>query len=280
MQIIRSIDEMQKISLGLKQEGKKIGFVPTMGFLHKGHLSLVDSLRNRVDVVILSIFVNPTQFGVGEDLDQYPKNHERDIELCKDRGTDFVFIPKSEEIYGDRFSTFTIEEELTKCLCGSTRPTHFQGVTTICAKLFNICQPNMVALGQKDFQQVTVLKRMIKDLNFPIKVVVCDTMREKDGLAMSSRNSYLSPIQRRDALLLYKSIQRAVNLVDEGIVDSDQIKEEVLTILKSGKLIQVDYIEIVDKENLDPLNKINPNQSIIVLAVWIEKVRLIDNQII
>ena len=138
----------------------------------------------------------------------------------------------------------------------------------------------MVALGQKDFQQVTVLKRMIKDLNFPIKVVVCDTMREKDGLAMSSRNSYLSPIQRRDALLLYKSIQRAVNLVDEGIVDSDQIKEEVLTILKSGKLIQVDYIEIVDKENLDPLNKITPNQSIIVLAVWIEKVRLIDNQII
>ena len=280
MQVIHSIDEMQKISLGLRREGQKIGFVPTMGFLHQGHLSLVDSLSNQVDVLILSIFVNPTQFGRGEDLEKYPSNLEGDIKLCEERGVGFLFVPQSEDVFGDQFSTYTVEQELTDRLCGSSRPGHFQGVTTICTKLFNICQPHMIALGQKDFQQVAVLKKMIKDLNFPIDVIVCDTMREKDGLAMSSRNSYLSPIQREDALLIYKSLQRAVNLVKEGITKSEKIKDEILTILKQGELIRIDYIEIVDRENLKSISNIISNHSIVVLAVWIEKVRLIDNHLL
>ena len=280
MQVIHSIDEMQKISLGLRREGQKIGFVPTMGFLHQGHLSLVDSLSNQVDVLILSIFINPTQFGRGEDLEKYPRNLEGDIKLCEERGVGFLFVPLSEDVFEGQFSTYTVEQELTDRLCGSSRPGHFQGVTTICTKLFNICQPHMIALGQKDFQQVAVLKKMIKDLNFPIDVIVCDTMREKDGLAMSSRNSYLSPVQREDALLIYKSLQRAVNLVKEGITKSEKIKDEILTILKQGELIRIDYIEIVDRENLKSISNIISNHSIVVLAVWIEKVRLIDNHLL
>ena len=280
MQIIHSIDEMQEISLGLRREGKKIGFVPTMGFLHQGHLSLVDSLINQVDVLILSIFVNPTQFGRGEDLDKYPKNLEGDIKLSEEREVDFLFVPHSKDVFGDQFSTFTVEEKLTNRLCGASRPGHFRGVTTICTKLFNICQPHMIALGQKDFQQVAVLKKVIKDLNFPLDVIVCETIREKDGLAMSSRNAYLSPVQREEALFIFKSLQRAVKLVKDGIIECEKIKEEVHTLLNQGKLIRVDYVEIVDRQNLESISNIIPNHSIIVLAAWVEKVRLIDNHLL
>ena len=169
---------------------------------------------------------------------------------------------------------------MTNRLCGASRPYHFRGVTTICAKLFNICQPHMIALGQKDFQQVAVLKKVIKDLNFSIDVIVSDTIREKDGLAMSSRNSYLSPFQREDALFIFKSLQRAVNLVKEGNFECEKIKDEVLTILNRGKSIRVDYVEIVDRQNLESISNIIPNNSIIVLAAWVEKVRLIDNQLL
>jgi pantoate--beta-alanine ligase len=277
MQIIHSIDEMQTLSENLRKQGKSIGFVPTMGFLHEGHLSLVDLLIGRTDKIILSIFVNPTQFSEGEDFEKYPHDLERDLKLCQERKVDIVFIPERKEMYSVHHSTLIEEENLSKGLCGSSRPTHFQGVTTVCAKLFNICKPNIVVLGQKDAQQVVVLKRMIKDLNFPIEVIVGDIFRENDGLAMSSRNSYLSSEQREDALLLNRSLLAGRDLKSRGICNIDQIKEEVIATLRQGKSIMLDYVEVVDRETMEPMKEIKPNQTMIVLAAWIDKIRLIDN---
>jgi pantoate--beta-alanine ligase len=277
MQIIHSIDEMQTLSENLRKQGKSIGFVPTMGFLHEGHLSLVDLLIGRTDKIILSIFVNPTQFSEGEDFEKYPHDLERDLKLCQERKVDIVFIPERKEMYSVHHSTLIEEENLSKGLCGSSRPTHFQGVTTVCAKLFNICKPNIVVLGQKDAQQVVVLKRMIKDLNFPIEVIVGDIFRENDGLAMSSRNSYLSSEQREDALLLNRSLLAGRDLQSRGICNIDQIKEEVIATLRQGKSIMLDYVEVVDRETMEPMKEIKPNQTMIVLAAWIDKIRLIDN---
>jgi len=277
MQIIHSIDEMQTLSENLRKQGKSIGFVPTMGFLHEGHLSLVDLLIGRTDKIILSIFVNPTQFSEGEDFEKYPHDLERDLKLCQERKVDIVFIPELKEMYSVHHSTLIEEENLSTGLCGSSRPTHFQGVTTVCAKLFNICKPNIVVLGQKDAQQVVVLKRMIKDLNFSIEVIVGDIFRENDGLAMSSRNSYLSSEQREDALLLNRSLLAGRDLQSRGICNIDQIKEEVIATLRQGKSIMLDYVEVVDRETMEPMKEIKPNQTMIVLAAWIDKIRLIDN---
>ena len=277
MQIIHSIDEMQTLSENLRKQGKSIGFVPTMGFLHEGHLSLVDLLIGRTDKIILSIFVNPTQFSEGEDFEKYPHDLERDLKLCQERKVDIVFIPERKEMYSVLHSTLIEEENLSKGLCGSSRPTHFQGVTTVCAKLFNICKPNIVVLGQKDAQQVVVLKRMIIDLNFSIEVIVGDIFRENDGLAMSSRNSYLSSEQREDALLLNRSLLAGRDLQSRGICNIDQIKEEVIATLRQGKSIMLDYVEVVDRETMEPMKEIKPNQTMIVLAAWIDKIRLIDN---
>ena len=277
MQIIHSIDEMQTLSENLRKQGKSIGFVPTMGFLHEGHLSLVDLLIGRTDKIILSIFVTPTQLREGEDFEKYPHDLERDLKLCQERKVDIVFIPELKEMYSVHHSTLIEEENLSTGLCGSSRPTHFQGVTTVCAKLFNICKPNIVVLGQKDAQQVVVLKRMIIDLNFSIEVIVGDIFRENDGLAMSSRNSYLSSEQREDALLLNRSLLAGRDLQSRGICNIDQIKEEVIATLRQGKSIMLDYVEVVDRETMEPMKEIKPNQTMIVLAAWIDKIRLIDN---
>ena len=280
MQIIHSIDEMQCLSEKLRQGGSKIGLVPTMGYLHEGHLSLVDLLKEQTDTVILSIFVNPIQFGKGEDLEKYPRDLDGDMKLCQERGVDVVFIPAGEEIYRDGHSTLIREEKVSQGLCGKTRPSHFQGVTTICAKLFNICQPHSVALGQKDAQQVVVLKRMIMDLNFPIEVVVGDIFREKDGLAMSSRNSYLTSEQRSDALFINRSLRAGEELVGQGTVNAESITQAVISTLRQAQSIRLDYVEVVDRNTMELEQEIIPNQSIIVLAVWIGKIRLIDNLIL
>jgi len=280
MQIIHSIDEMQCLSEKLRKGGSKIGFVPTMGYLHKGHLSLVDLLKEQTDTVILSIFVNPIQFGKGEDLEKYPIDLDGDMKLCQERGVDIVFIPEGGEMYRKGHSTLIQEEKVTQGLCGKTRPSHFQGVTTICAKLFNICQPHTVALGQKDAQQVVVLKRMILDLNFPIEVVVGDIFRENDGLAMSSRNSYLTSEQRRDALFINRSLRAGQELVGQGVLNGETIMQAVISTLRQAKSIRLDYVEVVDRNTMEPKQEIIPNQSMIVLAVWIDKVRLIDNLIL
>ena len=278
MQVIRSVKEMKTRSMDLRRDGKTIGFVPTMGFLHEGHLSLVDLIRKDCDILLLSIYVNPTQFGVGEDFDKYPRDTERDLELCRSRGVDLVFIPESSEIYAGNSSTYVVEEEVGMGMCGNARPNHFRGVATVCAKLFNLCLPNYVALGQKDAQQVVVLKRMIRDLHFPIEVVVGPILREPDGLAMSSRNKYLQPKQREEALLVYQSIQAAQKVVEEkGSSNVDRVKAEVLNVLKQGRLLRVNYVDIVDRGTMRPEKEIAAGRSLLAVAVWVDQVRLIDN---
>ena len=278
MQVIRSVKEMKTRSMDLRREGKTIGFVPTMGFLHEGHLSLVDLIRKDCDILLLSIYVNPTQFGVGEDFDKYPRDTERDLELCRSRGVDLVFIPESSEIYAGNASTYVVEEEVGMGMCGNARPNHFRGVATVCAKLFNLCQPNYVVLGQKDAQQVVVLKRMIRDLHFPIQVLVGPILREADGLAMSSRNKYLQSKQREEALLVYQSIQAAQKVVEEkGYSNVDRVKAEVLNILKQGRLLRVNYVDVVDLETMRPEKEIVQGRSLLAVAVWVDQVRLIDN---
>ena len=278
MEVISSISEIQHLSLKFEREGKKIGFVPTMGYLHEGHLSLINLIRDRSDVVILSIFVNPTQFGVGEDLNEYPRDQERDLELCRDRKVDYVFAPETDEIYLPDATSFVSEEGVSAGLCGQTRPTHFKGVTTICAKLFNLCRPTYVALGQKDAQQVVVIKRMIRDLHFPIEVVIGPTIREPDGLAMSSRNAYLNPKQRSDALLLNKALEAGKALVDQkGVRNVDRVKAELINVLRNGSSLRVNYAEVVDSETMKPDTEIELGRSMLVVAVWVDSIRLIDN---
>ena len=278
MEVISSISEIQHLTLQLEREGKKIGFVPTMGFLHEGHLSLIDLIRERSDVVILSIFVNPTQFGVGEDLEKYPRDQERDLELCRVRKVDYIFAPETDEIYLPDASTFVSEEAVSTGLCGQARPTHFKGVTTICAKLFNLCRPTFVALGQKDAQQVVVLKRMIRDLHFPTEVIIGPTIREDDGLAMSSRNAYLNAKQRSDALLLNQALEAGKALVDQkGVRNVDRVKAELINVLRNGSSLRVNYAEVVDGETMIPETEIEIGRSMLVVAVWVDSIRLIDN---
>jgi pantoate--beta-alanine ligase len=278
MEVITSIEEIQELALRLEKEGKKIGFVPTMGYLHDGHLSLIDLIRERSDILILSIFVNPTQFGAGEDLEKYPRDMERDLALCRERKVDYIFAPQPDYIYPEGASTYVSEEGVSQGLCGETRPTHFKGVTTICAKLFNLVRPAYVALGQKDAQQVVVLKRMIRDLHFPIEVVIGPTLREPDGLAMSSRNSYLNDRQKQDALLIYKALLAGKRLVDEkGIRNVDRVKAELVTVLRSGSFVRINYAEVVDRENMKSEKEIELGRSMLVIAVWVDNIRLIDN---
>lgn len=278
MEVLSTVSEIQALSLRLQKEGRSIGFVPTMGYLHEGHLSLIDLIRERSDVLILSIFVNPTQFGLGEDLEKYPRDWERDLQLCRERKVDYVFAPHADEIYLSDASTYVSEEGVSSGLCGQARPTHFKGVTTICAKLFNLCRPTYLALGQKDAQQVVVLKRMIRDLHFPIEVVIGPTIREADGLAMSSRNAYLNEKQRADALLLHRALEAGRRLVDEkGVRSVDRVKAEVMNVLRTGSFIRVNYAEVVDRETMKMESEIELERSMLVVAVWIDTIRLIDN---
>ena len=278
MRVVSSIDEMQSLSRDLCKQGKTIGLVPTMGYLHEGHLSLIDLIKQKCDFTILSIFVNPTQFGIGEDLEKYPSDLNRDLELCREREVDLVFTPQDAEMYPPEYSTFVQEENVGTGLCGVSRPTHFRGVTTVCAKLFNLCNPDFVAIGQKDAQQVVVLKRMIQDLDFPIEVLVGPIVREPDGLAMSSRNQYLDPKQREGALVLYESMLAGRKIVEEkGVRNAERVKAEVMSILTKKSVIRVNYVEIVDRSTMRPEREVQPGHSLIVVAAWLNEVRLIDN---
>ena len=278
MEVISSISEIQNLTRRLERDGKKIGFVPTMGYLHEGHLSLIDLIRDQSDFIILSIFVNPTQFGVGEDLEKYPRDRERDLQLCRDRKVDYIFAPDASEMYLPDASTYVSEEDVSTGLCGQARPTHFKGVTTICAKLFNLCRPAYVAFGQKDAQQVMVIKRMIRDLHFPIELVIGPTIREPDGLAMSSRNSYLNDKQRTDALLLHKALQAGRILVNQkGVRNVDRVKAELMNVLQDASSLRVNYAEVVNRETMKAENEIEMGRSMLVVAVWVDSIRLIDN---
>lgn len=277
MEIIHSISKMQSLCSSLRTEGLRIGFVPTMGALHEGHLSLVDLIKERVDILVLSIYVNSTQFGHNEDLDKYPRDLDQDKTLCIDRNVDYIFAPSTEEMYQSNYSTKISENSLSIGLCGSSRPDHFSGVALVCAKLFNICQPSVVAFGQKDAQQVAVIKRMVRDLNFQIDVLVGPIIREYDGLAMSSRNRYLSVENREKALSLNRSLQRGKQLFTEGTTDARKITNEIKSDLSRVDGLELDYVEIVNRENLVAEFDVKTKQSICVVAAWVNKVRLIDN---
>ena len=270
--LINSIDEMSSLR---RQLNGKIGFVPTMGFLHEGHLSLVREAKKQTDIVIVSIFVNPTQFGVNEDLSNYPRNIERDIELLANLDVDFIFFPTNEQMYPEGFKTWVNVDKITQVLCGRSRPTHFRGVTTIVSKLMNIINPDFMFMGEKDFQQLVVLKQMAKDLNFRAKIVGCSIVREKDGLALSSRNKYLSSQGRKKALCLNKSLLLAQKLFDEGIISSNKIISQMTDLIEDNESI-IDYIEVFDPKTLEHIPKLISGCRI-AIAIIVENTRLIDN---
>ena len=276
MKIIKSPKTMQRVCRGIKQKGKIIGFVPTMGYLHEGHLSLVRVAKKKSDVLVVSIFINPTQFGPKDDFKRYPKDLKRDKRLLKEIGCDFLFVPDIKNMYPEGYDTYVEVENLTRILEGASRPEHFKGVTTIVAKLFNIVQPDIAVFGQKDFQQAVVIKRMVKDLNFPVKIIVAPTIREKSGLALSSRNLYLSDEEKKQALVLYQSLNLAKKMIESGERDSRRIKNRMRLLIQKKPKAKIDYIAINDSETLRPLKKLKGNV-LISLAVRVGKTRLIDN---
>ncbi len=270
--LINSIEEMSTIRRQLKG---KIGFIPTMGFLHEGHLSLVSAAEKQSDIVIVSIFVNPTQFNVNEDLSNYPRNIERDIELLSNMKVNYIFFPTDEQMYPEGFKTWVNVDKITQVLCGISRPTHFRGVTTIVAKLMNIIDPDLMFMGEKDFQQLVVLKQMVKDLNFRTKIVGCSIVREEDGLALSSRNKYLTNEGRKKALCLNKSLLLAQKLFSEDIRSSNKIISQMTILIEDNEGI-IDYIEVIDQESLEHISELKSGCRI-ALAIIVENTRLIDN---
>lgn len=267
---------MQRIADEARSNGKSIAFVPTMGYLHDGHASLMREGRKHGDLLVASIFVNPTQFGAGEDFDAYPRDMERDSKIAVDAGVDIIFAPKASDMYPAGYQTYVDVEKITLPLCGASRPGHFRGVTTVVAKLFNIVQPHAALFGKKDFQQLAVIRRMVADLNMPVKIVGMPIVREADGLAMSSRNSYLSPDERRAALCLVRGIAEARRLYGAGERASERIQNAVMTVIAAESMAVPDYIELRDADTLEDVSVVGEN-TLLALAVRIGKTRLIDN---
>ena len=276
MEIAKTIESVRNLVKAARSQGKKIGLVPTMGALHIGHISLIEAAVKRCEFVVVSIFVNPTQFGPGEDFEKYPRPLDADLEICKKAGVDVVFAPAQEQMYGAENLTWINVEKLTEQLCGQSRPVHFRGVTTVCAKLFNIVEPDIAFFGQKDGQQAIVIKRMVADLNMPLEIAICPTIREPDGLAVSSRNKYLTPEQKKDATLIYKSLQKCREMIDARVTDSETIIAEMRKILSQAPSIKIEYISIVDAETLQTTDLI-ARQVLAAVAVRIGSARLIDN---
>lgn len=279
MQIIKSIEELRPIIRGWRREGLRVGLVPTMGYLHDGHKSLIVKAVSENDRVVVSDFVNPTQFGVGEDLASYPRDIERDAAICEEAGADLIFHPEPEEMYFADNCTFVDMDKLTKGLCGKTRPTHFRGVCTVVSKLFHIVTPDKAYFGQKDAQQLAVIRRMVRDLNFDIEIVGCPIVREKDGLAMSSRNTYLSKEEREAALILHKSLMLGKELAEKGERDAAKIKAAITRNIETEPLARVDYVEVVNPDTMEELERME-GEALMAMAVYIGKNRLIDNHIV
>lgn len=279
MQVIKTIKDMQALSRKLRSEEKTIGFVPTMGTLHEGHLSLVRRAKDENNVTVVSIFVNPIQFGPKEDFKQYPRDKEGDLGKLSAFKVDAVFIPEDDEMYPEGFSTSINIGSIGEILCGVSRQGHFNGVATVVAKLFNIVMPDKAYFGQKDFQQAVVIKKLATELNFDIDIVVCPTVREPDGLAMSSRNSYLSQEERKAALVLYMALKHGERLIGKGIEDLSYVRREIEAVIKSEPLTTIEYIKIVEPQSLEEMKKIK-TPAAICLAVKIGTTRLIDNLIV
>jgi pantoate--beta-alanine ligase len=276
MQIIEKTSQMQEISRRERAAGHSIAFVPTMGFLHDGHIALLKEGRERADVLILSIFVNPTQFGPQEDFSKYPRDMEGDLKKAGEDGTDIVFAPPVSEMYTEGAQTTVRVEKIPEHLCGLSRPGHFEGVTTVVAKLFNITKPDIAIFGKKDFQQLAVIRRMVSDLNMDIEIIGMPTVREEDGLAMSSRNKYLNQDERRSALCLKKSIDTAEAMIKDGERDPERIKASIRGLILSYPFTEIDYISLCDPLTLDEVRTIT-EKTLLALAVKVGKTRLIDN---
>ena len=270
---------MQAHSLGLRREGKRIGLVPTMGSLHEGHLALVRRARALSDAVTVSLFVNPTQFGPSEDFNSYPRDLPRDTDLCRAAGVDALFTPSAQEMYAANHSVWVDEQELAAGLCGAVRPGHFRGVLTVVAKLFNIVLPDVAVFGQKDAQQARLIQQMVRDLNYPVNVVVAPTVREADGLAVSSRNVYLSPDERRRASSLQRALALAEQMVRDGQRETEQIRKSIRTVIQGADPTEIQYIEVVSYETLKPVRAVS-GPTLIAVAVRFGGTRLIDNTIV
>lgn len=276
VEVIRSIDVMKNIACDWTKSGASVGFVPTMGCLHDGHASLIEKSVSQNDKTVVSIFVNPTQFAPDEDLDEYPRDFDSDLKLCQNIGVDVIFLPDEQTMYSDNYNTYVNVKYLTNTLCGQSRTNHFEGVCTVLTKLFNIIGPDCAYFGKKDAQQLCVVKRMVEDLNFNLKIIACDIVRESDGLAMSSRNRYLNADERKAALCLSRSLNLAKSLISSGRNDVNAIKSEMFEFISKQPLAKVDYIEIVDGFNLQPITCLT-KPCLVAIAVYIGKTRLIDN---
>jgi pantoate--beta-alanine ligase len=280
MKIVKTIKQVRQIIALQKKRGRRIGFVPTMGALHEGHLSLIRLAKKHSDFVVVSIFVNPTQFGPKEDYKKYPRNLKKDATLCQTAGADLIFAPAPEEIYPKNFSTYVNVEHLTEGLCGASRPGHFRGVATVVSKLFNIVQPDVAVFGQKDAQQLAVIRQMTADLDLPVKIIGGPIVRERDGLAMSSRNAYLTPEERKQAVALHRALNLAQLKIRNGVKEVKVVKAEMIKLLKhDASLGKIDYVEIVDNGTLKPVKKVQKN-TLIALAVKFPSARLIDNFVV
>ncbi|RMG57752.1 MAG: pantoate--beta-alanine ligase [Deltaproteobacteria bacterium] len=279
MEVIRSPRQMQERAEALRMEGKRIGFVPTMGYLHEAHLSLVRKAKRLSDVVVVSIFVNPTQFGPGEDFERYPRDEEGDRAKLEAEGVDILFSPSPEDMYPAGYQTFVEVTEVSKGLCGDFRPGHFRGVATVVAKLFNIVRPHLAVFGEKDYQQLLVIKRMVEDLNFPVEIVPGELVREEDGIAMSSRNVYLSPEEREKALVLSRALFRGRELYEKGEKDARVIRDAVREMIEAEEGVALQYAEVRDAETLEVIERID-RPAVIAVAAVVGPARLIDNVVI
>jgi pantoate--beta-alanine ligase len=280
MQTITSVSEMQTRAENLRAKGQSVALVPTMGALHEGHVSLIRLAAARADTVVVSIFVNPAQFGPSEDFSRYPRDLDADLKKCEAAGASVVFAPTVEEIYPKGYSTYLTEESVAKPLEGLSRPAHFRGVTTVVAKLLNIVRPAVAVFGQKDAQQVAVIRKMARDLHFPVDIVTAPTLRDPDGLAMSSRNRYLTAAQRADALSLSRALRRAQEMVAAGERRVDRLVAEATHLLAQHRRVRVIYAAVVDRDTMEAVREAQPGQSLLALAAWVDEVRLIDNAIL
>lgn len=278
MKIVHTVEEVRTEVKEWRKAGLSVGLVPTMGYLHEGHKSLIDRAVKENDKVVVSVFVNPMQFGPTEDLASYPRDLQRDAALCEDAGATLIFNPEPENMYSDDFSSFIDMNTLTKGLCGKTRPIHFRGVCTVVGKLFNIVQPDKAYFGQKDAQQLAVIRHMVNDLNFNLEIVGCPIIREADGLAKSSRNTYLNAEERQAALILSKSLEHGRELIEAGEKDTAVIKKAITDMIETEPLAKIDYVEIVDWNTLEAVDTIE-GPVLNAIAVYIGKTRLIDNHI-
>ncbi len=276
MQVVHTIKEVRDTVKAWRKEGLSVGLVPTMGYLHEGHLSLMKAAKAGNDKVVVSVFVNPIQFGPGEDLESYPRDLDRDAALCENVGVDLVFNPEPSEMYHDDFSSFVDMNTLTGNLCGKTRPIHFRGVCTVVSKLFHIVKPDRAYFGQKDAQQLLVIKHMVADLNEDIEIIGCPIVREEDGLAKSSRNTYLSAEERQAALVLSKAVFAGEKLVKEGEKDANKVLSEMRAIIEAEPLAKIDYVQMVSQKNIEDVEVID-GPVLCAMAVYIGKTRLIDN---